>query len=99
MDQHYKFLNKVHKLLRLKPNKAIEYAKRNNINVNKLYAYRKHVNELDPVKETLLHYLIYKYYQTKKHLLNKFIKHEKKKGKNIHSESAMYLFKILQKVC
>ena len=93
MDQHYKFLNKIHKLLKLKSNKAIEYAKRNKINVNKLYAYRKHVNELDPVNETLLHYLIYRYYQTKKHLLNKFIKDQKKKGKNIHSESAMYLFK------
>lgn len=81
MYAHFQYLSKINKLLKQKGRKMSEYAKNNKINVNKLYEYRKHINELNSVKETLLHYLVYKYFQTKMNLAKRFIENKKKTNK------------------
>lgn len=93
MEKHYQYLIKVNKLLKLRGTKAQAFAKKNNINVNKLYPYRKDLSGQESNKETLLHYIVYKYHRIKLSLLKKFIKKIKDRGKKVNTVIINFLAK------
>lgn len=93
LEKHYQYLTKINKLLRLRGTKAQSFAKKNKINVNKLYPYRKDLSAQETTKETLLHYIVYKYHRVKLALLKKLIKKIKDNKGRVNTEIVNFLAK------